>query len=199
MRAADRAHGGADRRPPRPARRYGQQRAGLRAAHAARGDHRRAVRSCLGTGAKGTLWAMQAAFPHLRARGGRIINFVSLAAERGDPGLGNYNATKMAILGLSRTAAREWGSTASWSIASPGGGEQARPGLRGARSAALRAHHGRAADRPARRSARGYRADRRLSRRARIALSDRPPSTPTAEHTSPPHRNREIRCELASS
>ena len=64
----------------------------------------------LATGAKGTLWAMQAAFPHLRARGaGRIINIVSLAAERGDPGLGSYNAAKMAILGLSRTAAREWG------------------------------------------------------------------------------------------
>lgn len=61
------------------------------------------------TGAKGILWAMQAAFPHMKGRGGRIINFVSLAAERGDPGLGPYNATKLAILGLSRTAAREWG------------------------------------------------------------------------------------------
>ncbi len=63
----------------------------------------------MGTGAKGTLWAMQAAFPHLCERGGRIINIVSLAAERGDPGLAPYNATKLAILGLTRTAAREWG------------------------------------------------------------------------------------------
>jgi len=31
------------------------------------------------TGAKATLWAMQAAFPHMRERGGRIINLVSLA------------------------------------------------------------------------------------------------------------------------
>src|SRR6185503_9809523 len=61
------------------------------------------------TGAKATLWAMQAVFPHMRERGGRIVNFVSLAAERGDPGLAPYNATKMAIEGLSRTAAREWG------------------------------------------------------------------------------------------
>jgi NAD(P)-dependent dehydrogenase (short-subunit alcohol dehydrogenase family) len=61
------------------------------------------------TGAKATLWAMQAAFPHMRERGGRIINLVSLAAERGDPGLAPYNATKLAILGLTRTAAREWG------------------------------------------------------------------------------------------
>ena len=62
-----------------------------------------------GSGAKGTFWAMQAAFPHLRQRGGRIINFVSLAAQRGDPGLGDYNASKGAILALTRTAAREWG------------------------------------------------------------------------------------------
>jgi NAD(P)-dependent dehydrogenase (short-subunit alcohol dehydrogenase family) len=61
------------------------------------------------TGAKATLWSMQAVFPHMRGRGGRIVNFVSLAAERGDPGLGPYNATKMAIEGLSFTAAREWG------------------------------------------------------------------------------------------
>jgi NAD(P)-dependent dehydrogenase (short-subunit alcohol dehydrogenase family) len=61
------------------------------------------------TGVKATLWAMQAAFPHLRQAGGRIVNIVSLAAERGDPGLGPYNATKLGILGLTRTAAREWG------------------------------------------------------------------------------------------
>jgi NAD(P)-dependent dehydrogenase (short-subunit alcohol dehydrogenase family) len=62
------------------------------------------------TGPKATLWAMQAAFPHLRAHGdGRIVNVVSLAAERGDPGLGPYNAAKLAILALTRTAAREWG------------------------------------------------------------------------------------------
>jgi NAD(P)-dependent dehydrogenase (short-subunit alcohol dehydrogenase family) len=52
---------------------------------------------------------MQAAFPHLSRRGGRIVNVVSLAAERGDPGLGPYNAAKLAILALTRTAAREWG------------------------------------------------------------------------------------------
>lgn len=61
------------------------------------------------TGAKATLWSMQAAFPHMRESGGRIINLISLAAERGDPGLAPYNATKLAILALTRTAAREWG------------------------------------------------------------------------------------------
>lgn len=61
------------------------------------------------TGAKATFWAMTAVFPHMRERGGRIINFASLSAARGDPGLGPYNATKAAILALTRTAAREWG------------------------------------------------------------------------------------------
>jgi NAD(P)-dependent dehydrogenase (short-subunit alcohol dehydrogenase family) len=37
------------------------------------------------------------------------VNVISLAAERGDPGLGAYNAAKLAILALTRTAAREWG------------------------------------------------------------------------------------------
>jgi NAD(P)-dependent dehydrogenase (short-subunit alcohol dehydrogenase family) len=40
---------------------------------------------------------------------GRIINFVSLAAERGHPGLGEYGAAKAGIAALTRTAAREWG------------------------------------------------------------------------------------------
>lgn len=62
------------------------------------------------SGLKGTFWAMQAAFPHMRAQGGgRIINFVSLNALNGAPGLADYNATKGAIAALSRTAAREWG------------------------------------------------------------------------------------------
>jgi NAD(P)-dependent dehydrogenase (short-subunit alcohol dehydrogenase family) len=34
---------------------------------------------------------------------------VSLAAERGDAGLGEYSAAKAAIAALTRTAAREWG------------------------------------------------------------------------------------------
>ena len=62
------------------------------------------------SGVKGTWWAMCAARPHLTARGtGRIINMVSLAADRGDAGLGEYNAAKAGITALTRTAAREWG------------------------------------------------------------------------------------------
>jgi NAD(P)-dependent dehydrogenase (short-subunit alcohol dehydrogenase family) len=62
------------------------------------------------SGVKGTWWAMCAARPHLAAHGrGRIINMVSLAADRGDAGLGEYNAAKAGIAALTRTAAREWG------------------------------------------------------------------------------------------
>ena len=62
------------------------------------------------TGVKGTWWAMCAVRPLMAARGwGRIVNFVSLAAEGGYAGLGDYNASKGGIAALTRTAAREWG------------------------------------------------------------------------------------------
>src|SRR5205814_6302799 len=62
------------------------------------------------SGVKGTWWAMNAVRPLMAARGsGRIVNMVSLAAERGDAGLGEYNAAKAGIAALTRTAAREWG------------------------------------------------------------------------------------------
>jgi NAD(P)-dependent dehydrogenase (short-subunit alcohol dehydrogenase family) len=59
---------------------------------------------------KGTLWAMQAVHPHMRAAGwGRIVNFVSAAGITGMAEYGAYNASKEAIRALTRTAAREWG------------------------------------------------------------------------------------------
>lgn len=61
------------------------------------------------SGIKGTLWGMQAAHPHMKGRGGRIINFVSASGMKGEAGLGAYNATKEGIRALTRTAAREWG------------------------------------------------------------------------------------------
>jgi len=62
------------------------------------------------SGVKGTLWAMQAVFPHMQAAGwGRIVNFASAAGVTGMPGYGAYNASKEAIRALTRTAAREWG------------------------------------------------------------------------------------------
>jgi NAD(P)-dependent dehydrogenase (short-subunit alcohol dehydrogenase family) len=61
------------------------------------------------TGATATLWAMKAVFPHMKGRGGRIINFGSKWGVEGYPGSVAYNATKEAIRALTRTGAREWG------------------------------------------------------------------------------------------
>jgi len=64
----------------------------------------------INTGVYGTMWAMMAAFPHMRDQGGgRIINFGSLVGVQGDGYLVDYSAAKEAIRGLSRTAANEWG------------------------------------------------------------------------------------------
>jgi 2-hydroxycyclohexanecarboxyl-CoA dehydrogenase len=62
------------------------------------------------SGALGTLYAMQACYPHLKARGGgSIVNFGSSTSITGDRGFGPYVMTKEAIRGLSRVAANEWG------------------------------------------------------------------------------------------
>jgi NAD(P)-dependent dehydrogenase (short-subunit alcohol dehydrogenase family) len=62
------------------------------------------------SGVKGTLWAMQAVYPHMQTAGwGRIVNFASAAGITGMRGYGAYNASKEAIRALTRTAAREWG------------------------------------------------------------------------------------------
>lgn len=59
--------------------------------------------------ARGTLNTNQAAFKHLKGQGGRIINFASAAGVMGVPGLAHYSAAKAAVLGWTRTAAKEWG------------------------------------------------------------------------------------------
>jgi 2-hydroxycyclohexanecarboxyl-CoA dehydrogenase len=62
------------------------------------------------SGVKGTLWGMQAVYPHMQRAGwGRIVNVASAAGITGMRGYGAYNASKEAIRGLTRTAAREWG------------------------------------------------------------------------------------------
>jgi NAD(P)-dependent dehydrogenase (short-subunit alcohol dehydrogenase family) len=57
----------------------------------------------------GCMLAMQTVYPHLRGRGGSIVNFSSGAGVGGLPGRAGYAATKAAIRLLSRTAALEWG------------------------------------------------------------------------------------------
>ena len=60
-------------------------------------------------GFHGGFYCMQAAFPHLKASKGRVINLGSVAGIRGDAGFAAYAAAKEAVRGLSRVAAREWG------------------------------------------------------------------------------------------
>lgn len=62
------------------------------------------------SGLYGSIWHMQAAFPHLQARGGgSIINLGSRQGTYGEGGWTAYAATKEAVRGLTRSSAREWG------------------------------------------------------------------------------------------
>lgn len=63
----------------------------------------------MGSGLYGTLFHMQAVYPHMKGRGGSIINFGSRTGTAGEVGFGIYAATKEGIRGMSRVAAREWG------------------------------------------------------------------------------------------
>jgi len=58
--------------------------------------------------AHGTLITNQEAFPYLRERGGRIVNFGSAAGVTGLPGSAAYSASKGAVMAWTRTVAREW-------------------------------------------------------------------------------------------
>jgi NAD(P)-dependent dehydrogenase (short-subunit alcohol dehydrogenase family) len=61
------------------------------------------------SGVKGTLWGMQAVYPHMKRAGwGRIVNVGSSAGLVSFKGMGAYGAAKEAIRSLTRTAAREW-------------------------------------------------------------------------------------------
>jgi NAD(P)-dependent dehydrogenase (short-subunit alcohol dehydrogenase family) len=64
----------------------------------------------LRTGLWAAWWSMRAALPHFREQGGgRIINFYSIDAEAAAWLHVDYNMTKEAIRGLTRSAAAEWG------------------------------------------------------------------------------------------
>ena len=52
---------------------------------------------------------MTRVFPLMKDKGGKIINFSSLAAIRGDKSRGGYAAAKAAVVGLTRVAANDWG------------------------------------------------------------------------------------------
>jgi NAD(P)-dependent dehydrogenase (short-subunit alcohol dehydrogenase family) len=57
---------------------------------------------------KGTMYTNQAAFRLMKERGGRIINFGSGAAIRGQRGSAHYSAAKAAVMAWTRTVAQEW-------------------------------------------------------------------------------------------
>jgi 3-oxoacyl-[acyl-carrier protein] reductase len=57
-----------------------------------------------------TWWAMRAAMPHMRTRGGgKVVNFYSIDTEIGAWLHADYNSAKSGIVGLTRSAAAEWG------------------------------------------------------------------------------------------
>jgi NAD(P)-dependent dehydrogenase (short-subunit alcohol dehydrogenase family) len=61
------------------------------------------------SGPMGTLRTMQACFPHLRQRGGSVINVATGSGILPAPGMGVYAMTNEAIRTLSRVTALEWG------------------------------------------------------------------------------------------
>lgn len=68
------------------------------------------LENSLRTGLWAAWWSMRAALPHFRKQGGgRVINFYSIDAEAAAWLHVDYNVTKEAIRGLTRSAAVEWG------------------------------------------------------------------------------------------
>ena len=62
----------------------------------------------LGVNLMGTVFANQAAFRHMRERGGQIVNFGSGGAVRGQAGSAHYAASNGAVHAFTRTVAQEW-------------------------------------------------------------------------------------------
>ncbi len=65
----------------------------------------------INTNLRGTfLFTRAVTRPMMQARYGRIINISSVSGIRGNPGQANYSASKAAVIGFSRTVARELAS-----------------------------------------------------------------------------------------
>jgi 3-oxoacyl-[acyl-carrier protein] reductase len=63
------------------------------------------------THVNGAIWCAKAAIrPMMRAKRGRIINMSSVVAEAGNPGQTAYASSKAALIGLTKTLAREYAS-----------------------------------------------------------------------------------------
>jgi meso-butanediol dehydrogenase/(S,S)-butanediol dehydrogenase/diacetyl reductase len=57
---------------------------------------------------KGVLNGAQAAFAAMRGHGGAIVNIASNAGKVGFPNMATYNASKAAVINLTRSLAKEW-------------------------------------------------------------------------------------------
>lgn len=55
------------------------------------------------------LHVAQAAYPHLKATNGSIVNIASVSATRPSPGTAIYGAAKAGLLSLTKSLAQEWG------------------------------------------------------------------------------------------
>lgn len=58
---------------------------------------------------KATVWTNQAAFRHLKASGGSIVNMGSVEGVRGFAGNAIYAASRGAVMAWTRSVAQEWG------------------------------------------------------------------------------------------
>jgi 2-hydroxycyclohexanecarboxyl-CoA dehydrogenase len=67
------------------------------------------MREAIQTNIFGCFYFIQACFPYLKRKGGRIINFATGAGIEGWGYLFTYAATKEAVRAMTRVTAREWG------------------------------------------------------------------------------------------
>ena len=69
------------------------------------------LRDVFDTNVGGSLWCAKSAMRlMMRAKRGRIINLGSVVGESGNPGQAVYSASKAALIGLTKTLAREYAS-----------------------------------------------------------------------------------------
>lgn len=74
----------------------------------------------VGSNFKAPLFLIQAAAPHLKARGGAIVNITDIHAERPLKGYALYSAAKGALLTLTRALAQELGPEIRVNAVAPG-------------------------------------------------------------------------------
>jgi 3-oxoacyl-[acyl-carrier protein] reductase len=70
------------------------------------------LEAMLATNVKATVYANQAAFRHMKERGGQIVNFGSSEGVSGMPFSASYSMSKGAVHSWTRSAAKAWGKHA---------------------------------------------------------------------------------------